>query len=204
MHVMKHEADASRTAKRKAMGLDGAPDPRTAGDGERAANGMQPPTQPRLGYKRGGAVVEGKSRTKRLDRPRKHGDAAEDKKQIASMIHKEERDEGHKPTKFARGGRAKAGKTNINIVIAQPKPGDAGQPMPVPVPAAPMPPAPRPMPPMPPGAVAPPGVAAGAPPLPMRKAGGRVAMDAGAGSGEGRLEKIKRYGKNAKLGAKGE
>ena len=36
------------------------------------------------------------------------------------------------------------------------------------------------------------------PPMMGRKRGGRVNMDAGAGSGEGRLEKIKEYGKKAK------
>jgi hypothetical protein len=114
------------------------------------------------------------------------------------------------------GGKGKAhGKTNINIVMA---PGGGGQqppekvPMPVPTqPRAAPPPPPQAPPPrpagagMPPGAM-PPGLAgAGAPPMgapppggggmppgmPMRKDGGRAPMahlEAGKGSGVGRLE----------------
>ena len=125
--------------------------------------------------------------------------------------------QGTRPTggRLARksGGRAK-GKTNINILIGTGK-GDrmgvdamAGmppRPPGIPIPVAPppgaggppgMPPGAPPMPPMPPpgmGAMPPPGM----PPM-GRKAGGRVGhrkyrsaadMDAGAGSGLGRLEK---------------
>ena len=119
----------------------------------------------------------------------------------------------------ATGGRAK-GKTNINIIISagpkgQPQGMQPGMPpmggpgaMPVPVPpppgaggpqggGAPMPmPMPMPMP--------QPGPGAGAPPM-GRKAGGRVYrsykdMDAGSGSGLGRLEKTEIAARKSKRG----
>lgn len=102
----------------------------------------------------------------------------------------------------AHGGRTKSKPTEINIVIdAAPQRG-AGAPMPPPVAAAPPPaPMPPPRPPMappmgamPPGAVPRPPIGA----MPMRKRGGKVVdMDAGAGSGLGRLEKIAEYGSRA-------
>jgi hypothetical protein len=106
----------------------------------------------------------------------------------------------------AHGGRAK-GKTNINIVIAQPKAGGG------PMGAQAMPPQGPVRPPMPPPQMAPP--AGGPPPMPppgmggppggmppgagpmMRKSGGRTTGDAiplkdyGSNSGLGRLEKVK-------------
>ena len=105
------------------------------------------------------------------------------------------------------GGKVKKGKTNINIVIAQPGKGDGMPPMPPGGPMGRMPGAPVPMP-VPPAAGGPgpmgampapvPAPAANIPPATMqRKAGGRVTkvarsyadMQAGAASGEGRLQK---------------
>lgn len=79
---------------------------------------------------------------------------------------------------FARGGRAKGGKTDVTVIVQAPTAPDAGAPpmpppMPPPMAAAP-PPMPPPRPPMvPPPGAAPPG---GPPPggMPIRNRGGRV------------------------------
>lgn len=96
---------------------------------------------------------------------------------------------------YKRGGRVKHKGTTVNVIVA---PQNAPKVMPMlgGPPGGP-PPGGSPIP--PPGAGGPPMIppGGGGPPPMMRKRGGRVPYDAGAGSGEGRLQKKAAYGKNA-------
>lgn len=150
--------------------------------------------------------TEGKTVAPRADRmPRKaggrampkHDDKAEDMKMMSEGHPDEKQDKAmiRKMVKsgaltgkknggrsaYADGGRAK-GSTTINIVMPAGG-GDKPMPMPVPMGAAPAP-MPRPAPQMPPQGGAP-----GVSPTLALKTGGRATFTAGAGTGEGRLEK---------------
>lgn len=152
-----------------------------------------------------------------------HSDEAADKKLIKKMLAAHEKTEHEVPGKagkYARGGRTKSRKgkhgTQVNIAVVAPHgrhPADAGA-----LPGGPSLPPPRP--PLAGGPGAPPGLPPGGPPmggppgLPpggppgmmppgmkppgMMQRGGRVKMKGGAETGQGRLDKIKAYGKRAR------
>lgn len=187
------KAKAKRMAEAKSERVDASDYSPPGGvfSAEKKTNVCRP--EPRA-YKRGGKVVEhisgeapSQKHAGKMARHPTHG---------CRIGNKEGNYEGGtRPTggRIARkhGGKAGKGKTNINIIIGAgarhepPQAPPAAPPMPIRPPGMmpPMPPAgggaPMPMPPP------------GAPPAMPRKRGGRTyPLDAGSGSGVGRLEKI--------------
>jgi hypothetical protein len=133
-------------------------------------------------------------------------EAREDDHGLAAMRKKRARGgkvagEAPKPRldRRARGGKVNGKGVKINVIVA-PQGGGAAPMGPPPGAAPPPPTAIRPPPPNPMvGAMSGPGAQPAPMPSPMRKDGGRVPhLTGGAGGGEGRIEKAKAYGKNAK------
>lgn len=170
MHPNKREADGSKSDKLRNMGLDSD-----------------------------GAVLEKYTPTKDIPFYEKTSGSRQSQPDDGLSISGEK--SMHRFDRYARGGKVKGkggGKTNVTVVIAPQGGGAAQPPPPMPV----VPPHPPIMP--PPGAGAggppmlPPGGPGGPPPM-MRASGGRIKMRYGAGGGEGRMEKERKYGAKSKM-----